>query len=554
MTNLMTSPARPRAFGALAGTHELYALSALPDEGVYGLGVFAARFFEYLLRYGDFDEFHFFCLGLQGLGAAAAASPALLQGDKRVRVRPLHEFAKALDEAHFVALHNPWAPDIGAWIDLRNRLSRRPIPVTGLTHTISYQSLLPRTLLTMVLGMQPWDSLICTATSAVEVMRNWIEHLRGQFAGRLEAEFAGRLDKIPLAVDAEIFRRPEEGERRALRQRLALPQDAVLALYVGRFSPYDKMDLAPLLLAFKEAASEAAKQRQACALVLGGGDARFQYAAQVEELAAELGIAEAVHLRRDLAAADIARLYAAADIFVSPSDNLQETFGQTVIEAMAAALPVVCSDWDGYRDLVIHEQTGYLIPTRWQACDAQIGDYAGLWEPAVTHFLLSQTVSVDVEQMAAALSRLIGNAELRRQLGEQGRRRVLESFDWRVVIGSYLDLWEELNRQAARQPYAASPTSWYRPDFFATFKHYASEILEPTTVVRASDSAAAISWHRDLDGWLRPELLAAIAARAGQGAAVEELEKRLSREFAVSPERVRFHLLWMLKYDRLRRA
>ena len=53
----------------------------------------------------------------------------------------------------------------------------------------------------------------------------------------------------------------------------------------------------------------------------------------------------------------------AADVFVSPSDNIQETFGLAVLEAMASGLPVVASDWDGYRDLVADGETGFLVPT-----------------------------------------------------------------------------------------------------------------------------------------------------------------------------------------------
>ena len=45
-------------------------------------------------------------------------------------------------------------------------------------------------------------------------------------------------------------------------------------------------------------------------------------------------------------------VYAASDVFISLSDNIQETFGITPIEAMASGLPVIVSDWDGYRHSV----------------------------------------------------------------------------------------------------------------------------------------------------------------------------------------------------------
>ena len=56
-------------------------------------------------------------------------------------------------------------------------------------------------------------------------------------------------------------------------------------------------------------------------------------------------------------------IWSAPDIFVSLVDNVQETFGLTPLEAMAAGLPVVASDWDGYRETVRHGVDGFLVPT-----------------------------------------------------------------------------------------------------------------------------------------------------------------------------------------------
>ena len=65
---------------------------------------------------------------------------------------------------------------------------------------------------------------------------------------------------------------------------------------------------------------------------------------------------------------DRPELYNAADVFTSPIDNLQETFGLTPLEAMSCGVPQVVSDWDGYKDTVEDGITGFRIPVYWTDC------------------------------------------------------------------------------------------------------------------------------------------------------------------------------------------
>ena len=134
----------------------------------------------------------------------------------------------------------------------------------------------------------------------------------------------------------------------------------------------------------------------------------------------------------------------AADLFVSPSDNIQETFGLAVVEAMASGLPVVASDWNGYRDLVVDGETGFLVPTV-MVDGATAGATARLLIGELTydHFLAecSQATAVDVSAMAAALTRLVGDEALRRRMGEAGRCRAAEHFAWPRIIQAYEHLW-----------------------------------------------------------------------------------------------------------------
>jgi hypothetical protein len=135
-------------------------------------------------------------------------------------------------------------------------------------------------------------------------------------------------------------------------------------------------------------------------------------------------------------------LYSQADFFVSPSDNIQETFGLTVAEAMAYGLPAVVSDWNGYRDLVKDGENGFLIPTAFpftmeslRLCDCTMS--------MLEEDLLAQSTTVDVSALSEKMERLTGNLELRVQMGKTARQFVEETCSWRAVVKRYEEIWEE---------------------------------------------------------------------------------------------------------------
>jgi glycosyltransferase involved in cell wall biosynthesis len=92
----------------------------------------------------------------------------------------------------------------------------------------------------------------------------------------------------------------------------------------------------------------------------------------------------------------------------------------SILEAMAAGLPVVASDVGGVGELVADGSTGLLAP-------------AG-----------------DAGALAAAVQRLLDDRELRHRMGEAGRRRAAERFDIRAQRRAHLDLYaRELARHGA---------------------------------------------------------------------------------------------------------
>ena len=119
-------------------------------------------------------------------------------------------------------------------------------------------------------------------------------------------------------------------------------------------------------------------------------------------------------------------VWRAADIFTSLSDNIQETFGLVIIEAMSCGLPVVASDWNGYRDLVVDGETGFLVPTTM---------FKGATVDSTVRFLLgvisydrflgecNQTTSIDNVAAAQAFTRLISDRSLRERMSAAARKR-----------------------------------------------------------------------------------------------------------------------------------
>lgn len=141
-------------------------------------------------------------------------------------------------------------------------------------------------------------------------------------------------------VDTQLFgpRWGQDAGCRALRRSLA-PNGEILVGYVGRLAPEKELHRLTQL-------SDLAGVR----LVLtGDGPSRGELTALLPE-AVFLG-------RRE--ADDLARVYAALDVFVHT--GTRETFGQTIQEAAASALPVIAPARGGPLDLVEHERTGLLF-------------------------------------------------------------------------------------------------------------------------------------------------------------------------------------------------
>ncbi len=383
----------------------------------------------------------------------------------------------------------------------RRLFGQRAYSLCGVTHTIASARIMDMLGELVVAPVQPWDAIICTSRSARQAIETMIEGWSGYLVARLgaRATLPIQLPVIPLGVDCDRFAPvPERQAGRAeLRRRLGIAEAEVAFLFMGRLSFHAKANPLPMYRALEEAARRTGSRLH---LVLGGrfpnADIERAFRAGAAQLCPSVNVVIV-----DGRTPDWDMLWAVGDVFTSLSDNIQETFGLTPVEAMAAGLPAVVSDWNGYRDTVRHGIDGFVVPTTTPgpgAGEALARRYA-LEVDNYDHYIghVSQFTAVDIDATAAAYERLAREPELRRRMGEAGRRRAREVFDWSVVIAAYQDLWAELARirQAGGAEVAAAaaagPALPQRPDPFAAFRGFPTSVLASESRLSLREAGAA---------------------------------------------------------------
>ena len=193
---------------------------------------------------------------------------------------------------------------------------------------------------------------------------------------------------IPNGVDTQLF---SPNAPRPMSMRSDVPS----ILFLGRFDP--RNGLAALIAAFKRIRGP---QRPAQLVVVGDGPLRSHY----WRLAA--GDPDITFVGAVLA--DRPNYYANASLYACPTTKA--SFGITLLESMACGTPVVCSDINGFRNVVAHEREALMVP-----CG-------------------------DVGALADSLVRLLDDDASRQRLGSAGRQRAL-AYGWPRVSDTILGLY-----------------------------------------------------------------------------------------------------------------
>lgn len=235
------------------------------------------------------------------------------------------------------------------------------------------------------------------------VLKRWFRELDGKIAVSPPAsQYVGRYypgfyNVIPNGIDIGHFDNPE------IEPLPELDDGMVNILYVGRAEK--RKGLPYLIRAFGTVNARDPNTR----LVVVSRDSRRlrRYRGSIEG-SGRRGIVFADHVSNE----ELPRYHRSAHIFCSPATG-NESFGYVVVEGMAAGLPVVASNIEGYASVMTHEVEGLLVPPR------------------------------DTFALADAISSLVRDAKARAAFGAAGRKRA-DEFSWPRVTQQVLSYYERL--------------------------------------------------------------------------------------------------------------
>jgi glycosyltransferase involved in cell wall biosynthesis len=207
---------------------------------------------------------------------------------------------------------------------------------------------------------------------------------------------------VPNGIDVGRFSPRKEAGDAWLRWRFGARHVVLIIGHLSRVKGYP---------AFLQAAATIARSIDDCAFVCVGGETvQPGYGAELKQLADRLGIGARVHFIgwQD----DIVPVLQAADVMALPS--LDEGLPMAIIEAMATAVPVVSTPVGGVPDAVVEGETGFMVPPE------------------------------NPQALAEAVSRLLRDESLARQMGAAGRRRAEQLFTLDRCAREMTDVYDRL--------------------------------------------------------------------------------------------------------------
>lgn len=210
-------------------------------------------------------------------------------------------------------------------------------------------------------------------------------------------------------IDAEEF--SPSNDRSALRARLGLDADALIVGCFGRIREQKGTDI------FVDAMIDLLPRHPTAQGIIMGGVTQAQQAF-VDGLKSKIdaaGLADRLRILPEDKGFSIAPWFQASDIYVAP--QRWEGFGLTPLEAMSCGVPVVATRVGAFEDLVVPDETGFLVPPE------------------------------DLTQLTAATDKLMSDASLRASMAKASRRKVVNQHQIEHEADAIIDIYRRLIAQ-----------------------------------------------------------------------------------------------------------
>ena len=516
---------------------------------ITGYNVAAEGLIKAFMRYGKADGLLYLCEPGQyqeDVICHFAKDEAVLSTRKKIELINEYDLLfHGVNRLKDVNVLHSVKEDVSPLLSMRERIGK-PIPVTFTFHSLSESHLIWDTFIPMLmLPFKPYDAMICTSDAVVRFMQNIFERLQKTFR---DNSLTLGMPKL-LGVDTDYF---HPIEKSGLREKYGIPQNAFIILWFGRFSDCFKADLFPLLHVFQKLIHEF-PDKNLMLILAGSQDRGVNYSATLKEQITNMGLESRVHIVFNDQIRNRAELYNIADVFTSPADNIQETFGLTPIEAMSCGIPQVVSDWDGYRDTVEHGVTGFRIHTAWCDClnDISAIDYlpANVGSRRMLHaYLSAHSVTVDCTDYLEKLKLLVSDCDILKKMSVNSRERAIRYYDIRHTVERTESVWEDLIRIANSDQSKGIPAIDYCHDFSG----YPSEMLDDSTLFEPTGFCSCDNFYKTPccnrnvieEGEIPPQIIDYVTKTG-----TVPMKQIIAVFEKYSPDQVKRALMLLYKYD-----
>lgn len=251
------------------------------------------------------------------------------------------------------------------------------------------------------------------------------------------------IEVLPVGCNTDSFIPFNKNDPKivAVREALGISPDQLMILTVGG-----------------DAASKGAREVMEALALIDDSSLNWKYVCKVwpqprtraqnlldMELAEKLGLDKKIFYATNTISRNfVPYLIGACDIYAAPSRL--EGFGMPQVEAGACGKPVLGINAMGMLDTLIHDKTAFLseVAEKIIAKEVVLGEESGFEKNHKIIFDTPRTVDyrADVQDIAKYLSRLMKDESLRNKMGEEGRKRVVANFDYRVVAKRFLQILE----------------------------------------------------------------------------------------------------------------